>query len=327
MNPALLVKYGCEAARIIPALYKPYKSEIRLALLGENTTLDEVAQEYFKRINSTSVAKGFAGYLGLKISDILTEGFEVDRERRLNVGKNSIILFSLNDIADNILDRDLDENDEREKFLESVFNATFRGLNGISYQDTRYRSAMAHARAFYKVPEGKVNVEKVYERLIKLVIGQFGINDPEKALKHGEALGATCLDIIVALNKDITGITNTLRREAIMHLGSYGQILDDLVDIDEDLSQGSATFPTLYIKHEGDSAYSRREIKRIMLAKANKHLEEGSSLLDSPKSQEIFHALADLLILKHYIYDFIVRITKSPLKSKLLTATDVKASI
>ena len=303
-----LVQHGYEALLLTPSIYREYKKDIKVSLLGESSSLNENAERYFRTIKYGFLPKLVAGYLGIKSFDILTDrekSFDTDR---LEIGKHSITLVSLNNKADIIIDKKLKSVKEKGDVLRKLFSIMFEGKDIIESQDLDYISANAHALSFYNnYTRPKSNLANVYDLLIKCTLKQVSVSDMDEALENAEIRGATYMGIFIAMTEDVTKIEDERRERAIRHFGSYAQLLDDLEDIDDDREEEMNTFPVLFLKYYGDSPANRRKIKETMLERARINLKKGIDLLESVKSQEDLIAFADFAVLIHLVYEKIVK--------------------
>ena len=320
MKPVLLIKSGWDVLKTVPFAYAPYKNDIRIALRGDSLTLDSESGKYLKRLDYEKIPDEFVGFLGLKVADIMNGNYKLASDEKIKMGKNSVLLLNFSGVADDIIDGKVQDKDKKKKFIRYLFDIAFNGTVAPDLEkikDMDYRGTFAHARAVYSVFQGKSKViSGVYENLMNAVFKQFEITNLEGALINSEKVGALSLEVLVNLNQEITGNTDSLKKQAIMHWGSYAQLLDDLVDTDEDLIQGNNTFPALFLKQNKNTKSSRREIKRIIRQRGIEHIKEGISLLDSKKSRETFQEIRELIDLKYSLYEFAIKATRKLSRKK-----------
>lgn len=229
-----------------------------------------------------------------------------------NAQRNEVIVnahraFLLEDIVDARVDTLGLPIGERLDYLDRGFAVLMGKEDAVNIDpkkhDIRYRASLALAGLMHDqflVKDEAGLVDPVFSEMVDAAKLQFECTNPEELLEICKTIGATCVDSTAVL-VEIVGQRPLPRiRRAAAALGEYGLLLDHLYEIDDDLKEGSHTYPTAIIEIHGDTRKVRKQIKRRMLQEAQSAIERGIGEL-TPQQKPPYLFLKRMMDLKFRI--------------------------
>ena len=219
---------------------------------------------------------------------------------RKNVGTTASRLLLLTSVVDDVIDERKTTYDEKCRFLDAVGSDLFGYTmhHGPTLEEEASYSLAWHLREEVLPMDREGLVEGIFSDLSGHIKNQFLITDPHESLLLSQKIGACCIDCAATVTDLYTGNNHHSIRLAARKIGEYGQILDNLHDMERDLEEGTFTYPTLRILEEGDNLSVRNDIRNVSLSLADMSFSEGLSFL-RPKQRVIYQSIKHLFDLKY----------------------------
>lgn len=249
------------------------------------------------KLNSAIRHSAF-GIIGKASYDLYTD--ENNKETREEIGKKSSQLLILTDIVDDVIDERKTEIKEKFKFLDAVFEDLF-GYT-MHYSDDVFENASyvlaqnLYDTIIYKDKEKKL--EKQFSDLVAVIKKQFYEKNSQELLDIARKTGRGCSGSVAMITEILTNKQNDKVFDAINKFGEYGQIIDNVCEVDQDLKEGTNTFLTTKLR---ENKYNKKEIINLMQGyyqKAEIIYLQGLTGLDE-NQRKIYASLKNLLDFKN----------------------------
>lgn len=252
------------------------------------------------------------GVLGTMFYDMAANGSGRPDERTL-VRKTSSNLVLLLDLVDDVIDERQTSNAEKTKFVKNVRNALVKGKEYTS-EDVEERSSyyLAHWLNQDLVKRDSAGrVDHAIDDLMDNVFAQLDETSYEKLMEIVNNIGMLCTELSEIPTEVIKDREYPEVRNAAKYMGKYLHLWDSLCDLDDDLRDGTHTYPAERVRREGDSRKLRSELKREIACFAEEAIRKGEEGL-SEYQLPIYRSIKLLMDLKYQL------ISMSPLKSALV---------
>jgi hypothetical protein len=281
----LTATYAVEAVKSVPSFKEAMPRQ------PDDPELDAYLQN---AVNLTMSSPGIFGRAFYDMAAAETGG-AVSNDARSAVGLAAHRLMLLQDIVDTRLDTFSESLEDKERFLDDGLSYLLGGTESKPSRksDLRYRAAFTLAGVIRDMPLLRGNVSMLQPSLAELVDTakeQFTTQDPERLLGIAGDIGAACLEQTEIPVEIATDTEQPSLRRAARAIGAYGQYLDHLTEVDEDLRDGSPTYATWMITKHGDSKALRADLRERYLDEAATVYHEGIEDL-SPSQRRIYRSL------------------------------------
>lgn len=272
--------------------------------IDESDVNGDVRRRLYAIAGNRNVAA--AGLIGYTLYDV-AQPPTFSRADRRSVGADGALTICLQDIVDTVVNEDMVDADIADKsdYLDAMSNLLLYGMEPArSYVggSLRERTSRWLAADFYDRVSSTDNAEVFVNEARTLnaaVQEQFFCDEPDRMLTIAETIGSSCVGMVGGLVA--AKVPKKSRQDAMRAahvVGAYGQILDHLYEIGDDLNESSRTYATLRIWDEGDSAAVRKDIKTIMLLRAEQTLAKGLAPFNR-RQQKSITSITRLLHLKY----------------------------
>lgn len=267
--------------------------------------------------NRKAYTVSMAGAIGTLFYD-MTGAPKGERRELVRVASAQLNLFT--GIVDDIIDTKPTTLDEKFRLMEKMHSALFYSdqMGHQVDEDAAYTLARGIRNGFFS-QIGRGKLENIFLRLEDGIKRQFTASSPDELREIASVVGGSCLEILAEMAVTATNERRDEVTSAARFIGAYGQLLDDLHDLDKDLWHRINTYPTVRIMDEGDSAIVRDDIRKRCREYANEALVNGLSRLKQKEQREIYKLLKLVIDLRFSfgVMDYLMSISRPKYEAKI----------
>lgn len=180
-------------------------------------------------------------------------------------------ILSVITCADMHIDEDRPTKHTPEQFLEKTLQALrSKGdhIPEVGWEQATFSAAEKTRERLDRLQRsGQVSFDPIFEQLSQLktlAVQQTMENDPQTLMKISCDVGGSFLEMIPIVIECVTGTKLPMARTAARHIGAYGQLSDNLLDLERDLRIGTRTHATERFKEGMKIGDIKKETQREM---------------------------------------------------------------
>lgn len=241
------------------------------------------------------------GTVGLVVFDLSYPNSRTE-PLRAKVARVSSKVLLLIDLVDDAIDERPLTQQEKKNFLTSVQTAMFSGERTES-EDPMESACYALANQVFNeliAFDKHSRMKSIFDDLVPAVLKQAESKDSREQLELAIRVGAGCADSAAVVTEIFTDTCFPHVRAAARHMGSYGQLLDQWHEVNQNLKEGSASYPTVRIWNEGNTRAVRESIKEVIMEAAARQYDFAvTKFPDGSPETKILEALKLLLDVRY----------------------------